>query len=164
MNILRVILATLVIFGTGAVSGYFVAKKQISESRSDSPRERSSRSRDGNPAMDRGRKSFMDRLERDLELTDEQRETITEIFAKSGERTREIWKQMKEPMDVEIERVREEVKSVLTSEQATRFDEINEQWDERRRNRRHKPPEAAPKPGPGEQCSNWTPPLHQCAL
>lgn len=167
MNILRVILATLVIFGTGAMSGYFVGKKQAILSTINSPGMPPSGGTTSAPPLDRGRRSMLDRMQKDLTLTDEQRDTIAGIFAESRERSKELWKEIKEPMDNEVKRVHEEVKAVLTPEQAVTFEEINERRRESFRNKNRGaegPEEHRKESGSTDQCFIRSLLTHQCAL
>lgn len=115
--------------------------------------------------MDRGRRSMMDRMQRDFDLSDEQREIITEIFAKSRERSHELWQQMKEPMQEEVQRVHEEVKAVLSTEQAVKFEENYQRRREQYKNRnRDSHPEKSLSNGTTEQCFIPDFQSHQCAL
>ena len=109
---------------------------------------------------------MMDRMQRTLELSPEQHETISEIFADSRERTRELWKQMREPMNAEIKRVHEEVKKILTPDQAAKFDEMRKRQHEQFKNRKgeHGPKPDSPQPPPGQHCAVPSTLVHQCAL
>ena len=167
MNVLRVILATLVIFGTGAMSGYFVGKKQAIQSAINLPGVSPAGGTNSAPPLDRGRRSMLDRMQKDLTLTDEQRKTIAAIFAESRERSKELWKEIKEPMDNEVKRVHEEIKAVLTPEQAVTFEEINERRRESFRNKKRsadRPEEQHKAPGSADQCFMHSLLTHQCAL
>jgi len=166
VNILRVILATLVIFGTGAMSGYFIGKKQAVQNAVNAPQTRPVGGTNAAPPLDRGRRSMLDRMQKDLTLSDKQRETIGAIFAESRERSKELWKEIKEPMDNEVKRVHEEIKAVLTPEQAVKFEEM----DQRRREFRNKnrdddgADEHKKDSGSADQCFIRPLLTHQCAL
>lgn len=164
MNILRVILATIVIFGTGAVSGYFIGKNKASLNAMASPQTASIRGTNSAPPMERGRRSMMDRMQRDLNLSDEQRKTISAIFAASRERSRELWKEIKDPMDSEVKRVHEEVKAVLTAEQAGKFEEINKRRRESFKKNKNGSHSEDPKSVSEDQCSIGYPLTRQCSL
>jgi Spy/CpxP family protein refolding chaperone len=168
VNILRVILATLVIFGTGAVSGFFIGKNRAVSNAVDSSKTFVAGGKNSAPPLERGRRSMMDRMQNDLDLTDEQRDTIGAIFAESRERSKELWKEIKEPMDNEVKRVHEEVKAVLTPEQAVKFEEINERRESfRNKNRGGDRPEdqdEEKKTGSADQCFIRSILTHQCAL
>ncbi len=167
MNILRVILATLVIFGTGALSGYFVGKQQALQGAISSRGVIPAGGTNSAPPLDRGRRSMLDRMQKDLTLTDEQRATIAAIFAESRERSKELWKEIKEPMDNEVKRVHEEIKGVLTPEQAVTFEEINERRRESFRNKNRggdRPEEHNNNSGSADQCFIRSLLTHQCAL
>ena len=166
MNILRVILATLVIFGTGAVSGYFIGKAKGIQTATETPKLTSTGNNSSAPPLDKGRRSFMDRMQKDLALTDEQRETIGKIFADSRDRSKELWKEIREPMDNEVKRVHEEIKAVLSPEQSLKFDEITERDASLRNKKRgsHADEENASEPIVKDQCFIRSLPTHQCAL
>lgn len=152
MNLLRVILATLVIFSTGALSGYFVAKKTL-EQESVAPR-RPGGPRNGPPSWEERRKFMIERMREDLELTATQTEQVTAIFAESGERSKELWKQFKGPMDAEVERVNDQIRAILDPGQLVKFEE---QLKRRKEGHQKGPPPDGAKPQgaavEGDRCS-----------
>jgi len=167
VNILRVILATLVIFGTGAMSGYFIGKKQGLQSAIGLPAVAATNSNSSAPPLDRGRRSMLDRMQKDLTLSDEQRKTIAKIFADSRDRSRALWKEIKEPMDNEVKRVHEEIKAVLTPEQSKKFEEISQHHQESFRNKKRgedRSDEQKKDSGSADQCFIPPFPTRQCAL
>jgi Spy/CpxP family protein refolding chaperone len=167
VNILRVILATLVIFGTGAVSGYFIGKKQAVQHAVNISPTTQVGGTNAAPPLDRGRRSMMDRMQKDLTLSDEQRETIGAIFAESRERSKVLWKEIKEPMDNEVKRVHEEIKAVLTPEQAIKFEEMDERRREYFRNKNrgdNDSDEQKTDSGTADRCFIRPFLTHQCAL
>ena len=169
MNILRVILATIVIFGAGAMSGYFIGKSHGIQSVIDSPRTATGTNNPA-PPMEKGRRSMLDRMQRDLSLSDSQRDAIKEIFAKSSDRSKELWKVIKEPMDAEVKRVHEEIKAVLTPEQAVKFEELSKRHGPQRSKPEDNPEEAKPAANAakdcsvGRQCFIRSAQIHRCAL
>lgn len=168
VNMLRVILATLVIFGAGAMSGYFLGKKQAAQELATAKTFRTDdRGTNAPPPWDRRRQSMMDRMQKDLALTDEQREVITTIFAASRERSKLLWQEIKEPMDAEVKRVHNEVLGVLNPEQAVIFEEISKKRHESFRNGERGPkPDNAKGDGTGsnDQCSIYSFPPVKCLL
>jgi len=124
VNFFRVILATLVIFATGAVSGYLVANRK--GSRTPAPTENASMLAGTNaPAeWNKRRDEMRASLQEEIKATDEQMAKVDEILAASRKRTREIWQTIKVPLEAEVNRVKEEIGGVLDKEQAAKYEEI----------------------------------------
>lgn len=123
MNTWKVILATLVIFVTGVVTGGLLAIYSG----------RSFVSRPQRPAPPRSpqtvsaggmRLEFLRRMQRDLDLTPEQRERIDKILKESQDHTRKLMEPVAPALKEEFQRTKEEFRQVLTSEQRARFDEL----------------------------------------
>ena len=152
MNSWKVILATMVIFGTGVVTGGLLVR--YSEA---IPSPRPARTAGA------GRSAQLHQRGRDaaglpapsragtLELTPEQREQLDKIIKESQERTRKV---MAPFLREEILRTKTEFRDALTPEQRTKFDSLlkqqQQQQQQRSRDQRHpagpgeRPPEAAP--------------------
>lgn len=130
MNFFRVILATLVIFATGACTGYFLARKPASPAAStgnQSVLSSTNAPSDWNKQRDEMRAS----LQREIQATDEQMARVDEILAESRKRSREIWQTIKVPMEAEVTRVQEEIRGVLDPGQAAKYEEIMKQRGKR---------------------------------
>lgn len=124
MNFLRVILATLVIFATGALSGYFVARKTV-VSPAPAPVVKSVLASTNAPAgWNKSREEMRAAMQKELGATDEQMAKVDEILSRSRKRSHEVWQTMKTSMEAEIERVKEEIRGVLNEEQAAKYEEI----------------------------------------
>lgn len=82
----------------------------------------------GPPAMAAER--FAMRLERQLELTAEQKQRIDEIIRESHEESRALREQLSPEVRAHMERTHERILEILTPEQREKFEEV------RRRNRR----------------------------
>ncbi|HAV61455.1 MAG TPA: hypothetical protein DCY13_03720 [Verrucomicrobiales bacterium] len=168
MNLLRVILATLVIFGTGALSGYFVAKSTIVHEQTAQPR--SGGSRGGiQVSWDDRRKMMVDRMEKDLELDPDQAAKVRAIFAESGERSRELWKQFKGPMDAEVDRVNDQIRAILNPEQLVKFEEQLKRRKEGHRgpekgSRKSSEDDAGEKATQPDHCWFMDPVIRRCSL
>lgn len=134
MNLLRVILATVVIFATGACTGYFLARQPATpvadSAGSPSPLASTNAPPDWNKRRDEMRAS----LQKEIKATDEQMAQVDEILAESRQRTREIWQTIKVPMEAEVLRVQEEIRGVLTPDQAAKYEEIMKQRGKRGNN------------------------------
>jgi Spy/CpxP family protein refolding chaperone len=88
------------------------------------------------------------RMERELDLTTEQRERVDRIIKESQERTRHIMEPVAPQMRDELQRTRERFRAVLTPQQQARFDELSKQPPRPRDQRRPggRPPEGGPLP------------------
>jgi hypothetical protein len=154
VNTWKVILATMVIFGTGVVTGGLLVRH--------SERMRVPRfvrnpivGRPAPPVSAGGvRLDFLRRAGRELELTPEQRERVDKILKESQERTRKV---MSPYVREELQRTKAEFREVLRPEQRPRFDQLLKQQQQQqqqraREQRRPQPPgerpaEAPPPPG-----------------
>ena len=144
MNTWKIILATLVIFGAGVLTGGLLVNYSDRTfrhpSESAAPRVPASPStvveREHEPAVPVAesntaprenrpglalpaplRKEFLTRLTRELALTPEQHDRVERIIADGQERTREVWR-------VEWVETRQKIRAQLTPEQQRRFEEL----------------------------------------
>jgi hypothetical protein len=124
VNFLRVILVTLVIFATGALSGYFVARKPAASSASPAPAKSVLDPTNAPSVWNKSREEMRASLQRELNASDEQMAKVDEIMSQSRKRSREIWQTMKGSMEVELDRVKEEIGGVLDEGQASKYEEI----------------------------------------
>jgi len=139
VNTWRVILAALVIFGTGIVTGGLVVEQ--------SARLRTPPSRPGpvavRPAQSTSaggmRLEFLRHIERDLNLTADQRERIGKLISESQERTRKLMEPVAPQLRQEMVHTKEAFRAVLTPQQAARFDELLKQ-QQHPREQHHPPP------------------------
>ena len=151
MNSWKVILATMVIFGAGVVTGGLLVLHSESI-RAPRVLRGAGLNRPGQP-LSAGllRIEFLRRAGRELDLTPQQRERLDQIVKASQERTR---KAMAPYLRVEIQNTEKDIREVLTPEQRTRFDQLlkqqQQQQQQRAREQRRlqppaeRPPEAAP--------------------
>jgi hypothetical protein len=151
VNSWKVILATMVIFGTGVVTGGLLV--HYSEGgRNARPPHGAVGNRPGQlPNAGMVRVDFLRRAGRELELTTEQQERMDKIIKESQERTRKV---MAPYLREELQRTRAEFREVLTAQQQKRFDELlkqqQQQQQQRAREQRH-------PPGPGERPPDGAP-------
>jgi hypothetical protein len=169
MNGWKIVLATLVIFGSGIITGGLLVSysdrawhrspQQLRATRE--PREAGAR-REQPPAENRAyrvppppmrgplRKDFLDRLTRDLRLDDTQRGKIEKIIAEGQERTRDIWLQHEPEFRAALSETRARIRNVLTAEQQRRFEELLRQHprDPKRPATETPRPEVAPESVP----------------
>ncbi len=121
MSAWKVILATLVIFGAGVVTGgllvsYAVHANQIAPKQVYAQPVL-------NPWQLRSR-DLLRRMDRELDLTPEQRKHIGEIIADSQERTKALWKPIAGPMNKEMQRLMGEIRDQLSPDQRQKFNEL----------------------------------------
>ena len=128
----KIIVATLVIYTAGLVTGTFLNDLRSSE-----------RPQVRKDPMPRGPRmhDFIQRFGSRLNLTDTQKTNITQILKGSQERMNALMKEMHPKIDAEFSQVNSEIKGHLTEKQATQFEEIM-------KNRRNQGP-GGPKRGFG---------------
>jgi Spy/CpxP family protein refolding chaperone len=140
VNTWKVILATIVIFSTGVLTGGLLVrhteKLQAPPPRQDPPHTR--------PAMAVSagslRLEFLRRAQRELDLTAEQRERIDKILKDSQERTHQIMQPVAPELHAELDRTKEQFLGVLTPAQRIRFEQLVKR-QQRPRDSRHTRPQ-----------------------
>ena len=113
MNTWKVILATLVLFGAGVVTGGLLVQ-HILQPTSARPLRSPGVNRESAWGM---RYEFLRRMGRDLDLTPEQREKIDAILKESQEKTRKA-------LHEQFQETKTAFREVLTPDQRERFDEL----------------------------------------
>lgn len=119
MNTWRVILAAVVIFTAGALSGGFYVRSQVRPS----PVVRKE-AEPFVPLPHMVQKRFVERIKKDLELNPEQAGRVEKIFTESQERIRIMWSLVGPEMQTELREVRDKVSAELTPAQRERFEEL----------------------------------------
>ena len=139
----KVILATMVIFGAGVLTGGLLVNHVNNEQR-DHARIAFER-RNSHPQMggqgqphpgdlsrprspEMWRKDLLEHLGEELKLTPEQRATISQIIAEGQERNREIWTNVLPKMRQEMEQVHQRIRAELTPEQQKKFEDLVRQF------------------------------------
>ena len=175
MNTWKVILATLVIFGAGVVTGALVVKQshrapwrsaflsgsqpkpQPSQPGEISPRGTNRMSNAPGPLMGL-RRDLVKSLGGELELTDTQRENIDKILAEGQEQTRKIWEPVAPQMKQVWSRIKNDIRAQLTDEQKKHFDDYmkrpRKQEERRPQQSDNLPPKSSPQATPGETPTN----------
>ena len=131
----KVILATLVIFGTGVVTGGLLVHQT-------SPRQPRAKlpappilpaaagkmnPKDLRPGHEQQRIAYMRQLTDALELSPEQAAQIGKLITESQQRTRAVWETVQPKFNEEVRKVREQIRGVLSAEQRKKFYEANKQ-------------------------------------
>jgi Spy/CpxP family protein refolding chaperone len=116
VNTWKPILAALVIFAAGVVTGGLTARLGLPTKTAATP--------GPPPGGFRGvRNELVDRMQRELYLTTGQREKIEKTLRESHERTRKLWETIAPQAQAEQKHVREEIRGILAPEQQAKFDE-----------------------------------------
>jgi Spy/CpxP family protein refolding chaperone len=149
VNTWQVILATMLIFGTGVVTGGLLVQHSVR-----------SRERHGQPHSTMGphpltpnspaalsRIELLRRAQRELDLTPEQREPIERILKEGQERMKKITETVEPRRRQELRRTMDEFRQVLTPEQRTRFDQLLKQQQRPHDQHKSAPPREQPAPG-----------------
>ncbi|MGH7967448.1 MAG: Spy/CpxP family protein refolding chaperone, partial [Limisphaerales bacterium] len=113
VNTWKVILATLVLFGAGVITGGLLVQHAL-QPRSARPLHSPGVSRQSAWGM---RYEFLRRMGRDLDLTPEQREKIDAILKESQEKTRKA-------LHEQFQETKAAFREVLTPEQREKFEEL----------------------------------------
>lgn len=125
MNSWKVILATIVIFGAGVLTGGLVLELTQELNAERHPRAGTRSFQPGSPGG--MRLEFLRRIQSALEVTPEQREQIDKVLKQSQDRTRKIMEPVSPQLRQELLRAKSEFREILTPAQQTRFDDLLKQ-------------------------------------
>jgi hypothetical protein len=126
----KVILATVIIFGTGVLTGGFVAQRAF---RAKPPLPAPMRPQgEALPTPFFVRREFLDRMDRQLNLSRDQYDRIARILQDSQERTRLIMGLVSPEIQEELRAVREQIRAELRPEQRPKFEELQHLLNPRR--------------------------------
>ncbi len=146
MNSWKIILAALVIFGAGEVTGGLLVN-HVSHTHPGNrrpPRE----PEDFVPRPDLLKTNFVQRLDKAVHLTPEQLEAIGKIIAEGQQRNRDLWKQVAPQFHPILQDVRRRIHDALTPDQQKQFEELLKRPPRRPPNATNAPP-APTNPPPG---------------
>jgi Spy/CpxP family protein refolding chaperone len=136
VNSWKVILATMVIFGAGVVTGgLLVQHARLGGVRHPQRASGAVHATQPSPAGVM-RIEFLRRMERELDLVPVQREPIDKILKDGQERTKKLMDTVEPRRREEFKRTLEEFRAVLTPEQRSRFDGVVKQQQQRAREQR----------------------------
>jgi len=149
VKIWKIILATLVIFGMGVITGgllvgiadgvrerrqhlFAIHNARLQQATPNGPATSNTpHERDPRLTLPLGLsprrqfpKDFLERLDRELKLTPEQHKQIDQVLDEGQKRTKEIWDRIAPEVRQEMKNSREQILNLLTSEQKTRFEEL----------------------------------------
>jgi Spy/CpxP family protein refolding chaperone len=121
----KVILATMVIFACGVITGAMVTKTVAIKTEERPPAFTNAPTRMAvGPVLQMQRAEFFKRLDKELELSAGQHDQIGKILKASQERTQPLWNQIAPQMSEELKTVRQEIRGALTPEQRKKFGEM----------------------------------------
>jgi hypothetical protein len=126
VNSWKVILATLVIFGSGVVTGGLLVSYAVHTNIGSPPRPGPAQPQATNPWLQRARE-LLRRMDRELNLTPEQHLRIEKLINESADRTKSLWKPIAPLMNKETQRLHRDIRDILDSDQRKQFDEISKQ-------------------------------------
>lgn len=148
----KVILATILIFGAGVLTGGLITKRSFRTA----PILRPPSEDVAGPSPWFVRKEYLHRLEQRLQLTPSQRERIARILEESHERTKNLMRPISPQMQAEVRDVRQKIKAELTPEQAVKFEEMRTRPAKTGDGREDRRPGQRP-PGTGRRGTNEQP-------
>ena len=140
MKVWKIILATLVIFAAGAVTGALFT-------RNTRPAPAVTDQRDPLLFPIHVQDRFLVRMDKELDLTPEQRARIEKIFSESRERMKIMFDLIGPELKIELRVVHERVRTELNPEQREKFETLLKQ---RHRGPRGSKGDRLPKPSPGD--------------
>jgi hypothetical protein len=149
----KAILAALVIFAAGVVTGGLTVRLKLGEVVPPSAPLSSG------PLRPRG--ELMERMQRQLYLTPPQRERIEQILRESHDRMKQLWDSIAPQAQEEHRRVNDRIRAELTPEQQSRFEELlkartpKNSFDERRRRDDRREPKPARKSDTSGVSAPW---------
>lgn len=116
MNPWKFILATVLIYGTGVVTGALVTALV------ERPHRAAARPGQQLTYSQIQRAEFLGRLQKQLDLTPEQHDRIGLLLRDSNQRTKPYWDPVAAKMKEEVRAVTEKIRAELTPEQSAKFD------------------------------------------
>jgi len=140
VNSWKIILATVVIFGCGVVTGgLLVNYVERAHAEIHRPAAAARRDRPGSPELPLPRpqmlnQQFVEQLDVALHLTPDQRQKISKIIADGQERNHDLWKLVSPQFRGVMQDVHQRIRAVLTPEQREQFGKLMKQLSP------HRPP------------------------
>lgn len=127
MNSGKVILATMVIFGTGVITGGLLVKMTSSPPRNRPVRNVAVVTNAPVPNVAPAqlqRMEFLLRVRKELDLSPEQHERVEKIIREGQERSRKLWEGVAPEMRAELQSVHARIRAELSPEQRRRFEQL----------------------------------------
>lgn len=127
MNSWKVILATLVIFGSGVITGGLLVSYAVHSNivvPHPNPVPGTPPQAAATPWAQRARE-LLRRMDHELELTPEQHKRMEKLITESADRTKELWKPIAPLMNKEVQRLHRDMREELNPDQRKKFDLIS---------------------------------------
>ena len=126
VNAWKPILAAVVIFAAGVVTGNFMVDRGESKPPRAFPREHGPRNAEHRPGsrMEGQLNWLMKRIQRDLHLNDAQAAKVESAFKASREEMKLCWEEMRPRMRASTEKLKETLRGDLTEEQIAKFEKF----------------------------------------
>jgi hypothetical protein len=126
VNTWKAILAALVIFGAGFITGNLL--NRITESKVVTPvPHNTAHSQQTLPLEQLRRVELMGRVQKELDLSPDQRARIEKVVGEGQERIRDLWDQVAPDIHDEYEDVKKKFCDILTPDQKKRFEDLMKQ-------------------------------------
>ena len=146
MKSYQLIIAALVIFVAGMAAGTSVAGLR-SKARAQSEKARAERTRRELALSPMGsRLEFLRRVQKEIELTSEQRTRIEGYVQEAQERFRHLWEPVAPQVRTEFESLRTRIRSELSPAQQERFDQLIKERSRRSDDRERRGPKDTNRP------------------
>jgi hypothetical protein len=141
-NTWKIVLATLVIFTAGAVTGGLLVNHARGGRNARSERVAQQRAptwqpgagemlqpgtNEIRPLLEKQRMDFVLRVQRELRLDPQQHERIERVVREGQERTKEFWEKNQPELRRMVQETREKIRAELSPEQRKRFEELSKQ-------------------------------------
>ena len=128
MNTWKAILAALVIFGAGFVTGNVLNRvSEHTKAVTPNPPRNPGHPQGTIPLDQLRRLELMGRVQKDLDLSSDQRARIEKIIGDGQDRIHELWDQVAPDIHDEYEDVKKKFCDVLTADQKKRFEDLMKQ-------------------------------------
>jgi Spy/CpxP family protein refolding chaperone len=121
----KVIVATLVIFGAGLVTGALVVNLTQRSMRPVGPPRSFASPIQGRFQGAEQRDEYLHRMQVQLNLSPDQRQRIEAILRESQQRSRALWESIEPRMREEVKKTRDRIREHLTPEQRQKFEEMS---------------------------------------
>jgi Spy/CpxP family protein refolding chaperone len=134
VNSWKIILATIVIFGAGVLTGGLLVNhvERSWHQRFSHRTEAVSQKELSLPRPQILGKQFVQQLDQALNLTPEQREKIQKIIADGQERNHDLWKLVAPQFHAAMQDVHQRIREVLTPDQRKQFEDLLKQFHQSR--------------------------------
>lgn len=134
MNFLKVILATIVIFGAGVITGGLLVDHVKHPAYSKPPHPPTSPALSNEMGEMPGQlrapilnKQFVEQLNDELQLTKDQREQIQKIISQGQQSTHDLWKLVAPQFQLVSRETRQQIRNVLNPDQRKQFEILMKQ-------------------------------------